>query len=267
MPVAVREREVGACDLDADPVAGRKVVSGGDADDPDAVDLAGHELGRPLEAVAVTQAQAAVGEVVGGPVRIDVHEFDEYIRVFDVGRHVQLRADVADDRYRLCQHGSAVHQHVGPAFNHPLIHADRVVRGEVAAQRLHGVVRVSDELIHPASPGGGHQGAVAPQRVRGLSAGQEKRSRLGLGQRPGLAGQPGARAHEENLDLRHRLPGVGLIAQEPVEPGVDDLVVGEAGIANGPLAQAGLRPGHQHPAVRRRRHDQVLVRMMLLELE
>ena len=35
VPVAVREREVGACDLDADPVAGREVVRGNDAADPD----------------------------------------------------------------------------------------------------------------------------------------------------------------------------------------------------------------------------------------
>src|SRR5262249_41947753 len=85
MPVAVREREVGACDLDADPVASGEVVRGGDANDLDPVDLAGHELGWPLEAVAVAKPQAAVGEVVGGPVRIDVHELDEDIRVLDVG--------------------------------------------------------------------------------------------------------------------------------------------------------------------------------------
>ena len=85
MPVAVREREVGACDLDADPVASWEVVRGGDAADPDPVDLAGHELGWLLEAVAVAEPQAAVGEVVGGLVRIDVHELDEDIRVLDVG--------------------------------------------------------------------------------------------------------------------------------------------------------------------------------------
>src|SRR5215472_9005264 len=108
MPVAIREREVGACDLDADPMASRKVVRGGDANDPDPVDLAGHELGWLLEAVAVAEPQAAVGEVVGGPVRIHVHELDEDIRVLDVSRDVEFRADVADDRYRLCQHGRAV---------------------------------------------------------------------------------------------------------------------------------------------------------------
>src|SRR5215510_12670834 len=40
MPVAIREREVGTCDLDADPVASREVVRGGDANDLDPVDLA-----------------------------------------------------------------------------------------------------------------------------------------------------------------------------------------------------------------------------------
>src|SRR5215471_1155968 len=85
MPVAIREREVGACDLDADPVASREVVRGGDADDPDPVDLAGHEPGWLLEAVPVAEPQATVGEVVGGPVRINVHELDEDIRVLDVG--------------------------------------------------------------------------------------------------------------------------------------------------------------------------------------
>src|SRR5215471_8388946 len=64
MPVAIREREVGAGDLDADPVAGREVVRGGDAGDANPVDLTGHELGRLLEAVAVAEPQAAVGEVV-----------------------------------------------------------------------------------------------------------------------------------------------------------------------------------------------------------
>ena len=72
-------------DLDPDPVAGREVVRGGDAADPDPVDLAGHKPGRLLEAAAVAEPQAAVGEVVGGPVRIDVHELDEDIRVLDVG--------------------------------------------------------------------------------------------------------------------------------------------------------------------------------------
>src|SRR5262249_2136266 len=77
MPVAVSEREVGACDLDADPMASREVVRGCDANDLDPVDLAGHELGWLLEAVAVAEPQATVGEVVGGPVRINVHELDE----------------------------------------------------------------------------------------------------------------------------------------------------------------------------------------------
>src|SRR5215470_13845618 len=85
MPVAVREREVGACDLDADPVASREVIRGGDAVDPDSVDLSGHELGGLLEAVAVAEPQAAAGEVVSGPVRIDIHELDEDVRVLDVG--------------------------------------------------------------------------------------------------------------------------------------------------------------------------------------
>jgi hypothetical protein len=35
MPVTVGEREVGACDLDADSVASRKGVRGGDANDLD----------------------------------------------------------------------------------------------------------------------------------------------------------------------------------------------------------------------------------------
>ena len=40
MTVAIRKREVGACDLDAGPVASREVVRGGDTSDLDPVDLA-----------------------------------------------------------------------------------------------------------------------------------------------------------------------------------------------------------------------------------
>src|SRR6516164_596968 len=105
MPVAVRQREVGARDLDANPVTGRKVVGGRHAADPDVVDLAGHEPGWLIEAVAVAQPQAAVREVVGGAVRIDVYELDEYVGVLDVGRDIELSADVANDSRRFGQRG------------------------------------------------------------------------------------------------------------------------------------------------------------------
>jgi hypothetical protein len=132
MPVAARQREVGARDLDANPVTGRKVVGGGHAADPDVADLTGHEPGWLIEAVEVAQPQEAAREVVGGAVWIDVYELDEHVGVLDIGRDVEFGADVADDCHRFGQHGRAVDEQVCPALDLPLIDADRGMGREAA---------------------------------------------------------------------------------------------------------------------------------------